>query len=716
MNNLQAQKNMNRTKSTDGKTCGAIPAALVGVVNHSTRTVLRRAVSFLAVASLAVASLTPLSALAAPAGRVPGRILVQPKDAAPEGALQAVFAGHGARQAGAIHQINVRILHVPEARLGRVLESLKHNPLIEFAEPDYLFEPAAVPNDTYYSLEWHLPKIAAPAAWDITSGSSSVIIAILDSGVDGTHPDLTSQMVAGWNFYDGNSDTTDVFGHGTLVAGAAAAAENNLVGVASVAGGCKIMPIRVSDTNGYASSSSIAQGLTWAADRGIRVANLSFANVTKMSSINTAAQYFQSKGGVVVAAAGNDGMFDSTPDNPNFLMVSATDANDTLATFSSTGNNVDLAAPGVSILTTVMGGSYAWAGGTSLSAPIVAGVAALVLSVNPSLTGPQIQDVLKTSADDLGPAGWDPSYGWGRVNAYKAVLAATGGILPPTDTTPPTVAILAPVSGAVVSNLVTINVSGTDNVGITRVECYLNGTGVGTNSVAPATFTWDTTGYANGSYTLQARAYDAAGNMGASAMDTVTVQNAASDTTPPTVQITAPTTGSSVAGAVSVNVNGTDNVGVTKIEWYLDGALAGSSATASASFPWNTTSLANGSHTLQATAYDAAGNSSASASVTVTVQNAVADTTPPTVQITSPASGTTVASKTTKVYVTASDNVSVTRVDLLVDGKNYATSTTATPVFNWNTSKLSHGSHTLQSVAYDAAGNSTRSSVMTVYK
>src|SRR5205823_2442207 len=157
-------KTMNGTKSTDGESFGAITTALVGVVNHSTRTVLGRAVSFLAVASLAVASLTPLSAAAAPAGRVPERILVQPKHAAPEAALQAVFTGQGARQAGAIHQINVRILHVPEARLGRVLESLNHNPLIEFAEPDYLFEPAAVPNDTYYSLEWHLPKIAAPAA------------------------------------------------------------------------------------------------------------------------------------------------------------------------------------------------------------------------------------------------------------------------------------------------------------------------------------------------------------------------------------------------------------------------------------------------------------------------------------------------------------------------------------------------------------------------
>jgi len=705
---------MNGTKSTDGDAVGAIPAALVVVVNHSPRTVLRRAVLFLAVASLAVASLIPLSAPAAPAGRVPERILVQPKDAAPEAALQAVFAGHGARQAGAIHQINVRILHVPEARLGRVLESLKHNPLIEFAEPDYLFAQAAVPNDTYYSLEWHLPKIAAPAAWDTTVGSSNVVIAVLDSGVDGTHPDLAAQLVAGWNFYDNNADTSDVNGHGTGVAGTAAALSNNGQGVASVAWVCKLMPIRVSDASGYASASAIASGLTWAADHGARVANLSFDNVSTVSSLSTAAQYFQSKGGVVVSAAGNDGLFDATADNPLFLKVSATDSTDTLASWSNTGNNVDVAAPGVTIATTMSGGGYGYGTGTSFSSPIVAGVAALVLSVNPNLTPGQVTAIIETTADDLGPVGWDPQYGYGRVNASRAVQAALSAGA--TDTTPPTAAILSPVSGMVVSNLVTINVSGTDNVGITRVECYLNGACVGTNSVAPATFTWDTTGYTNGSYSLQARAYDAAGNMGVSAMDTVTVQNAAPDTTPPTVQITAPTTGSSVVGAVSVNINGSDNVGVTRIEWYLDGALVGSSATAPASFSWNTTNSANGSHTLQAKAYDAAGNSSASATVTVTVQNAVADTTPPTAQVTSPTSGTTVASKTTKVYVTASDNVGVTRVDLLVDGKNYATSSSATPMFSWTTSKLSRGSHTLQAIAYDAAGNSTRSSVVTVYK
>lgn len=749
---------------------------------------------------------------AAPANTVPGRILVKPRDGITESDLHQLFAAHGAQQHDAIHQINVRILNVPEAASDHVLEALQHSPRIDFAEPDYLIEPSVVPNDTYYSDEWHLPKIAAPTAWTITSGSSSVVIAILDSGIDATHPDLTQQVVPGWNFYDGNSDTKDYFGHGTLVAGAAGAASNNGNGVTSVAGGCRIMPIRVSDTYGYASSSAISQGLTWAADKGVRVANLSFANVTKMSSINSAAQYFQSKGGVVVAAAGNDAMFDSTPDNPNFLMVSATDANDSLATFSNTGNNVDIAAPGVSILTTKMGGSYAWAAGTSLSTPIVAGVAALVISVNPNLTGTQIQEVLKTSADDLGPAGWDASYGYGRVNAYKAVLAATGGTPPPSDTTPPTTAITAPAGGSILSGTVSVSIAASDNIGVTKVELYLNGALAGTTITVPATFSWNTTTRANGSCNLQAKAYDAAGNSSSSTLVSVTVQNPVPDTTAPSVQIASPTASSTLSGQATVAVAATDNVGVTRTEWYLNGALMGSAATGSAAFAWNTTSYANGSYTVQARAYDAAGNSNSSAPETVLVQNAVADTAapaatinapaagstvsgivsvsvsatdnvgvtrvewylngtmvgssasssaifswntttrpngsctlqakafdaagnvgsssvtvtvnnvslsldtvPPTVQITSPTSGAMVV-KNTKVYVTANDNVAVTRVDLMVDGKLYSTSSLATTVFSWTTTKIAHGGHTLTAVAYDAAGNRTTSASVTVNK
>jgi subtilisin family serine protease len=199
-------------------------------------------------------------------------------------------------------------------------------------------------NDPDYSSQWHLPKVSCGSAWNTTSGN--VIIAILDTGVDANHPDLASRITAGWNFYDDDSNTTDVTGHGTSVAGTAAAAGNNGVGVASVAWGCQIMPVRISDPAGNASISTIASALIWAADNGARVANISYA-CTNFSTVVSAAQYFQSKGGVVTVAAGNDGVYDSTADNPYVLTASATTSTDTVASWSNTGTNIDVAAPGI---------------------------------------------------------------------------------------------------------------------------------------------------------------------------------------------------------------------------------------------------------------------------------------------------------------------------------------------------------------------------------
>ena len=192
--------------------------------------------------------------------------------------------------------------------------------------------------------------------------------------------------------------------------------------------------------------------------------------------------------------------------------------------------------------------------------------------------------------------------------------------------------------------------------------------------------------------------------------------NTPPDTTAPNVAIIAPASGSIVSGVVSIQITAEDDIGAVKVECYMNGQLAASSSTAPAIFSWDTAAYANGSYTLEARAYDAAGNIGTSAPLSVSVENPVPDLTPPTVRITSPISGAVVAAKTTKVYVAASDNVAVTRVDLLVDGKSYSSSSSATPVFIWSTGKLSRGSHTLQAVACDAAGNSTRSAVVSVTK
>ncbi len=183
------------------------------------------------------------------------------------------------------------------------------------------------------------------------------------------------------------------------------------------------------------------------------------------------------------------------------LCVSATQSNDSLASFTNTGNNIDVAAPGVGIRTTVKGGSYGSVSGTSFSAPITAGVAALILAANPGLTGQQAFSIIRESADDLGPSGWDPGYGYGRVNAANAVMMALGYT---GDTIAPTVNFAAPTSGASLSGTTSVQVNATDNVGVTRVRLFLNGSLTATLNSAPFQYALNTTLFSNGSYVLRA--------------------------------------------------------------------------------------------------------------------------------------------------------------------------------------------------------------------
>jgi subtilisin family serine protease len=287
-----------------------------------------------------------------------------------------------------------------------------------------------VPDDPAYPQSWHLPAISAPDAWDLTTGSPGIVIAVLDSGVDPSHPDLVSKLVPGQNFYDGNADTSDVFGHGTKVAGAAAAATGNGLGVASIGWQASIMPIRVTRSDGWASAWAIAQGLTYAVDQGARVMNLSFGGVGGSSIVVNAAEYAAAHGGIVVVSSGNCGCVESIPQSAALLTVGATDQTDALTSVSSRGDHVDLTAPGVAIQTTSRGGGYSSGSGTSFTAPIVSGLVALMLAANPGLTALEVEDLLASTALDLGSPGWDPSFGHGRVDAYEAVLAAAGGTPP----------------------------------------------------------------------------------------------------------------------------------------------------------------------------------------------------------------------------------------------------------------------------------------------
>jgi thermitase len=484
---------------------------------------------------LVLALVCGLSCEVLASGAVPGRVLAKPSAKATEAAVKQALTAAGAKEIGRIPQINVRILQVPAKAEARVISALGRNPNFEFAEPDYIANVILTPNDPLYSTHlWHLPKVSAPAAWDVTTGAASVVVAIVDSGVDANHPDLRGRVLAGYDFANGDSDPSDDNGHGTAVAGTAAASGNNGIGVAGVAWGVSILPVKVMGANGSGSYSAVASGINYSADRGARVINLSLGGTSSSRTLQNAVNYAYSKGSLLVAAAGNNG--NSTPVYPaaytNVVAVSALNKSDTLPSWSNYGSYVAISAPGEGITTTWPGNSYVTISGTSFSSPVVAGAAALALSVNPALSNKGATDLLLATADDLGAPGYDIYFGAGRVNAAKIAAGAapvTGDpdTTPPVtevaDTTAPVTAVTNPKDGASIAGLrsVNVSVSSSDNVAVTKAELYVNGRRVASSTSGNFTYKWNTRRLAKGAYQLQSKAFDAAGNTADSAIVTV---------------------------------------------------------------------------------------------------------------------------------------------------------------------------------------------------
>lgn len=545
------------------------------------------------------------------------RLLVQPAPGVDASQLSQVLATHGAKSIKVIPHINVHVIELPaQADEHAVAALLAHHPKIKFAELDALQPPQLTANDTYYSIAWHLPKIQAPLAWDSSLGTN-ITVAIVDTGVMATHPDLTGKVLSGWNVVSNTADSSDPVGHGTGVAGTVGAASNNAKGVTSVAWNAMLLPVRVSNlADGSAYTSDIANGVVWAADHGARVANVSYG-VSGSATVQNAGQYMHGKGGVIAVSAGNSGAYDATAASDAFLSVGATDSNDVIASFSTSGSFVDLSAPGVSVPSTNNAGGYSYWSGTSFSSPVVAGVAALVLAANPALSPAQVDNILITTADDLGAVGYDIYYGAGRVNAAKAVQAALNTSA--ADSQAPTASITTPSAGSTVTGNATVSVSANDNVGVSKVELFINGSLWATDTSAPYDIAWDSGLTANGSTTLQAYAWDAAGNRGQSASVSVTVSNqtATPDTLAPTVGFLSPANGAKVSGTTTIKVTASDNVGVTQLNLAIDGKTVASATSGTLSYRWNTRRVASGSHTLTATAKDAAGNTT-STTISVT--------------------------------------------------------------------------------------------------
>jgi len=316
-------------------------------------------------------------------------------------------------------------------------------------DPLYLSDPS------FHLGQWGSRKIHVDQAWDVARGSPTITVAVIDTGIDAGHPDLAGVLLPGTTFLTAPDLTTcaagstiDDNGHGTHVAGVIAANGNNGTGVAGVAFGVKILPIKALDCQGSGLMSDVASGVIWAADHGARVINISLGSSAGQATLQDAIRYAVAHNVLVVAAAGNCGVLSSrctTVNEPQYpgaypevLAVAATDENDGHASFSNTGAYVGISAPGVRIFSTTptypttlsragSPTSYAAFSGTSQATPMVVGVAALLLSRDPTLTPAQLTARLRANADDLGISGADPVFGAGRLNALRAISAVTPG-------------------------------------------------------------------------------------------------------------------------------------------------------------------------------------------------------------------------------------------------------------------------------------------------
>jgi chitinase len=292
------------------------------------------------------------------------------------------------------------------------------------------------------------------------------------------------------------------------------------------------------------------------------------------------------------------------------------------------------------------------------------------------------------------------------ITAYNSagVESPYSSIVTVPELIPPTVAITSPTSNGPATGTVSVNASASDNVGVSRLEFYVNGVLQGTDTASPYLFSWNTAALSSGVYTLSAKAFDAAGNVGQSGDVTVTVVN---DFTPPTVSLSGLADGATVHGTLPVTANASDNIGVTKVEFYANGALIYAGNVAPYSYSLDTVALANGAYTLSAKAYDAAGNVGTSAGVLVNVFN---DSIPPVVAIAAPAANSTL-SGTVTVSANATDNTGVTKVDFYLNGVLWTTISSAPYSFNWNTLQSANAAYTLSATAYDAMGNAQSASV-----
>lgn len=491
--------------------------------------------------------------------------------------------------------VNVIAATVPASSV----DALRADPRVARVEADLPIQALGELDNT-----WGVNRIGSGTVHAGGNRGTGIKVAVIDSGIDYTHPDLAANYAGGYDFVNNDADPRDDNGHGTHCAGTVAARADG-VGVIGVAPEARIYALKVLDSTGSGSFSSIIAALQWCVDNKIQVTSNSYGSSGNPgTTVEDAFRKAEAAGIINVAAAGNNGTAAGTEDNVNYparyascVAVAASDSNNARATFSCTGPKIEVAAPGVGVNSTTMGGGYAAWSGTSMATPHVAGAVALALKAG--LAPADVRARLQATSLDLGTAGRDTWYGYGLVQAVG--LSTVGN-------TAPTVTISSPTANASIASGATITFSGTANDTLdgdlsSRLTWTVNNT-----TYSGASFT---AALPDGTYTATASVTDAGGLTG-SASVTFTVANAA-----PVVTITAPTSGSTFALGASVTFSGTaldreDGTLTAGLVWTIGSTIIGRGGS------FATASLPAGTSTVTATSTDSRGLTG-SKTVTVTV-------------------------------------------------------------------------------------------------
>jgi subtilisin family serine protease len=504
-------------------------------------------------------------------------------------------AGLRAKADAALATLSARRVTVPAAASAGAIAELRADPDVAYVEKDGVVHATAVtPNDPEYAYQTELPQITVPGAWERTTGSAAVTVAVIDTGVNDLGGDLTGALLPGWDFVNGDDTPADDEGHGSAVAALIAGRGDNGIGTAGVCWQCQILPVKVLDSTGSGLLSTVASGIVYAADSGAKIINMSLGGYSSTSVLQQAVAYARGKGILIVASAGNDALRDRTypAAYPGVIAVGGTDTDSDFfiaydPAYGYYGSNwdddwVDVAAPWCTVApdlagfgndtggTDVGNDDYSYFCGTSASAPLVSGVAALTKSNYPGASLWSLENSLTKTAQ---PTVTKDFVAFGEIRAATAVNTV--------DTVAPKVTGATPKQSTRFRGTVTVGATGvsdTGGAGVSHASLYVDGKYIGQDTTSPYAVKYNS-GKRNGTVKVQWRVYDRAGN------SAVYNRSLIADNAAPKVQITSgPKNGAKVKGTVTVKASASDASGIARVELLINGKVVAKDTKSAYSF------------------------------------------------------------------------------------------------------------------------------------